>query len=106
MFYCTSFMMDNVYYLREEDVIVIAELDGNTLYLQDMFSSSEINLDDIINLLTKKEVERVVLGFTPNDSDSYCVNLLGEDNTTLFVMKNIDNLFINNKLMFPVLSHA
>lgn len=106
MFYCTSFMMDNVYYLREKDVIVIAELDGDTLYLQDIFSSSEANIDDIIKSLTNKEVKKVVLGFTPNDSGSYCVNLLKEEGTTLFVMKDKEDLFKNNKLVFPILSHA
>ncbi len=106
MFYCTSFMMDNVYYLREKDVIVIAELDGDTLYLQDIFSSSEANIDDIIKSLTNKEVKKVVLGFTPNDSGSYCVNLLKEEGTTLFVMKDKEDLFQNNKLIFPMLSHA
>lgn len=106
MFYCTSFMMDNVYYLREKDVIVIAELDGDTLYLQDIFSSSEANIDDIIKSLTNKEVKKVVLGFTHNDSGSYCVNLLKEEGTTLFVMKDKEDLFKNTKLMFPILSHA
>lgn len=106
MFYCTSFMSQNVYYLREEDIIVIAELQGDTLYLQDVFSSSEVDLDNIIKELTNKEVKKVVLGFTPKDTDSYSVDLLKEDNTTLFVMKNEENLFKDNKLMFPVLSHA
>lgn len=106
MFYCTSFMMDNVYYLRAQDVIVIAELRGDKLYLQDIFSSSEVDLEDIIKSLINKEVKKVVLGFTPNDSDSYSVNLLEEDDTTLFVMKNREDLFKNNKLIFPTLSHA
>lgn len=106
MFYCTSFMSNNVYYLREEDVIAIAEFQGDTLHLQDIFSSSEVNLDDIIKALTNKEVKKVVLGFAPKDTDSYCVDLLKENNTTLFVMKDKEDLFKINKLMFPILSHA
>ncbi|MFT8314274.1 MAG: GNAT family N-acetyltransferase [Clostridium sp.] len=106
MFYCTSFMRDKVYYLREQDVIVIAEFKGDTLYLQDIFSLSEVDLDNIIKSLTNKEIKTVVLGFTPNDVDGYYVNLLQEDNTTLFVMKDKSDLFQDNKLMFPILSHA
>ncbi len=34
------------------------------------------------------------------------VNLLHEDDTTLFVMKDKADLFQKNKIMFPVLSHA
>lgn len=86
--------------------IVIAEVEGDTLYLQDIFSSSEVQLDNIIKLLTNKEIKTVVLGFTPNYVDSYNVNLLEEKNTTLFVMKDKAELFQSNKLMFPVLSHA
>lgn len=106
MFYCTSFMSDKVYYLREHDVIVIAEFQGDTLYLQDIFSSLEVDLDNIIKTLTNKEVKTVVLGFTPNNVENYYVNLLQDDDTTLFVMNDKVDLFQNNKLMFPILSHA
>lgn len=106
MFYCTSFMRDNVYYLRGQDVIVIAKIEGNTLYLQDIFSPSEVDVDNIIKALTNKEITTVVLGFTPDDTSCYCENLLQEDDTTLFVMKDKEDLFQNNKLMFPILSHA
>lgn len=106
MLYCTSFMSDKVYYLKEQDAIVIAEFQGDILYLQDIFSLSEVDLDNIIKTLTNKEVKKVVLGFIPNDVDSYDVNLLKEDETTLFVMKDKAGLFQDNKLMFPVLSHA
>lgn len=106
MFYCTSFMSDNVYYLREQDMIIIAEYNGDTLYLQDIFSKAKTDLDGVIKSLANKEVKKVVLGFTPNDVEGYCVNLLQEENTTLFVMKDKADLFQDNILMFPVLSHA
>ena len=106
MFYCTSFMRENVYYLRGQDVIIIAKLEGDTLYLQDIFSPSVVDVDNIIKALTNKEVKTVIFGFTPNEVGSCCVNLLKEDNTTLYIMKDKEDLFQNNKLMFPVLSHA
>lgn len=106
MFYCTSFMRNNVYYLRGQDAIVIAEFEGDTLYLQDIFSVSKFDLDNVIKSLTNKEVKKVVLGFTPNDVDGYHAKLLQEKDTTLFVMKDKAALFQDNKLMFPVLSHT
>jgi len=106
MFYCTSFMRDKVYYLKEQDAIVIAEFQGDTLYLQDIFTSSEVDLDNVIMSLINKEVKKVVFGFTPNDTEGYYVKLLKEEDTTLFVTKDDATLFQNNKLMFPVLSHA
>jgi len=106
MFYCTYFMRNNVYYLRDRDAIAIAQFQGDVLYLQDVLSASEVDLDNIIRLLVNKEVNKVVLGFTPNKAEGYNVNLLKEEDTTLFVMKDKAALFENNKLMFPVLSHA
>jgi GNAT superfamily N-acetyltransferase len=106
MFYCTSFMSNNVYYLREQDVVVIAEIEGHTLYLKEIFSASEIDLDNIIRELSNKEVRTVVFGFTPKETRNYCVNLLNEEDTTLFTLNGKEDLFENNKLMFPLLSHA
>jgi len=106
MFYCTSFMSGNVYYIREQDAVVIAEFNDDTLYLQEVFSSTEVDLDKIIKTLTNKEVKKVCLGFTPNDEESYVINLLQEEDTTLFVIRDKMDFLQNNKIMFPVLSHA
>ena len=70
-----------------------------------------MSLGNIIKAFTNKEVNTVVFGFlkarfTPNDINNYYVNLLKEDDTILFVMKDKSDLFQNNKLMFPILSHA
>lgn len=106
MFYCTTYIRNKVYYLKEQDVIAIAEYNGDTLYLYDIFSMAKIDLDDVIKSLTNKNVKKVVLGFTPYDINGYHETLLQEEDTTLFVMKDKADLFKNNKLMFPVLSHA
>ena len=106
MFYCLSFMSNNIYYLKEQDAIVIAEFKKDTLYLHDIFSRSEVNLDIIVKSLTNKEIKTVILGFTPNNIENYNVNLLYDEDTTLFVIEDNEEMFKNNKLMFPVLSHA
>lgn len=106
MFYCISYMSGNVYYIRELDAVAIASFEGDTLYLYDIFSASETDLDNIIMALSNKEIKTAVLGFTPGDTNGFHVDLLHEDGTTLFVMKDKADLFQNNKLMFPILSHT
>jgi predicted GNAT family N-acyltransferase len=106
MFYCISFMKDMVYYLKDQDCIAIAEIKQDTLYLQDIFSSSELDLDEVIKSLTNKDVKKVVLGFAPNNIDGYCINLLNEEDSTLFMIGDKQQMFETHKLMFPVLSHA
>lgn len=106
MFYCTSFMSHNVFYLRELDTIVVAEFNEDTLYLQDIFSTVKVELDIVIRSLSKRDIKKVILGFTPENIDGYHVNLIKEDDTTLLVLHDKSDLFNDNKLSFPVLSHA
>lgn len=106
MFYCTSFMDEDVYYIQDLDTIVIADYDEDVLYLNDVFSKTDTSIDDIISAMVIKEIKQVVLGFTPNDTTLFDVTLLKEEDTTLFVKNDHKEFFKNNKVMFPVLSHA
>ncbi|GMQ57221.1 GNAT family N-acetyltransferase [Vallitalea sediminicola] len=106
MFYCTSFMKENVYYIETLDTIVIAEFDGDILYLNDVFSIRNVLLDDIIEAMGKKELKKIVFSFTPIDKTLYDVSLLREEDTTLFVMGDKVDFFRDEQLMFPLLSHA
>ncbi len=106
MFYCTSFMKDNIYYLEDYDTVAICDFDEDILYVQDVFAKKEVNLDNIINIMMKYETKKVILGFTPNNSSSYEKILVNEDDTTLFIKMGKDNPFKTRDLMFPVLSHA
>jgi predicted N-acetyltransferase YhbS len=106
MFYCTSFMKENIYYIEALEIIVIAEFDNDTIYLNDVFSIRDVVLDDIIKAMGTEVVKKIVLGFTPIDTDSYDVDLLREENTTLFVMGDKVDVFRDKKWMFPLLSHA
>lgn len=106
MFYCTSFMKQNVYYIETLDTIVIAEFNEDILYLNDVFSLINVPLNDIITAMVNKEINKIAFGFTPRDTTCYDVNLLQEENTTLFVLGDKADFFRNRHLMFPVLSHA
>ncbi|WP_066498821.1 GNAT family N-acetyltransferase [Abyssisolibacter fermentans] len=102
MFYCSSFMKDNIYYIKDLDIAVVAGYDGNKLYLQDVFSEKDFNLEIVINELVNQENMTVTLGFTPLEDESYSIEILNEEDTTLFVKGNN----IIGKSMFPILSHA
>ena len=106
MFYCISFMNESVYYIEKYDTIAIADFEDDTLYLNDVFGNKHISLDSIINIIINEKTKRVVLGFTPRNISSLKIDLLKEDDTTLFIKSANDNPFKYNKLMFPILSHA
>lgn len=102
MFYVSNFMQDNVYYNENLNAYVIAEIDGDSLFIHNVFADRQIELDKIISSFGNS-IKKVTLGFVPKDKNGFEVNELCEDNTTLFV-RNF--CFENKKLMFPTLSHA
>lgn len=72
----------------------------------EIFSTQEIDLDKVSNMLMKEETKKVVLGFTPNNTACYEENLVNEEDTTLFIRAKKEAPFKTEKLMFPILSHA
>ncbi len=105
MFYCTSFLKGNVYRIKALGVIVVAMFNEGQLHLWDVFGKHEVELDQVINALASVEIKSVLLGFTPKDQTGYVVKELISDDT-LFVQQDKADLFLENKLMFPLLSHA
>ncbi|MCD2502116.1 GNAT family N-acetyltransferase [Clostridium sp. NSJ-145] len=106
MFYCNSFMKENIYYVEDYDAIVIAEKSDEIIYILEVFGTKNIDLESIINKIVNKNTKKVVLGFTPFNTVLYDEKILKEEDTTLFVMKDKDNPLEFNNIMFPVLSHA
>ena len=106
MFYCTYFMKESIYYIEDYNAVVICDFNEDVLYVQDVFTTKEVNLDKIINSIINEKTEKVILGFTPNNISSYEKTLVNEEDTTLFIKIGKDNPFKTEDLMFPVLSHA
>lgn len=103
MFYVTKFMKSNVYYSEKQDAYIIAEVEDEVLVIHNVFAKEKVNLDKIIGEFGK-EIEQVILGFTPLDNKEYSVSEVVEDDCTLFV-KGISD-FLKLQVMFPTLSHA
>lgn len=102
MFYVSNFMQENIYYNEELRAYVIAEIDGASLFIHNIFAESHVELDKIIASFGDR-IKKISLGFVPKDANGYDVKELKEDDTTLFVR---GFSFENKKLMFPTLSHA
>ncbi|WP_445383065.1 GNAT family N-acetyltransferase [Robiginitalea sp. IMCC43444] len=105
MFYCLSFMKNDVYHLPNKQAVVIASFDGDTLYLNDVFSPEAVALEEIIDSMAHRAIRKLVLGFSPKDDSGFEKCLLVPDDT-LFVFKEQAANFRQWQLRFPVLSHA
>ena len=105
MFYCNWFKKNSVFYIEELNAITIADFKGDTLYLDDVFSTKPLDINEVIQTVADEKIAQVVLGFTPLDETVFDKHLLkGTD--TLFMLKDKLDFFTNKQWMFPVLSHA
>jgi GNAT superfamily N-acetyltransferase len=106
MFYCTQFMKDCIYFSEDFFAVVIAEQKGSEMLCFDMFCDNKCKMDDLLSIVADEGVLNTVLGFTPKNQLHTIINLLQEENTTLFIHQGSENLFLENRLMFPLLSHT
>lgn len=105
MFYVTKFMQQNVYYEKNLDVYVIAEIEDETLLIHHIFSKSGANLDKVIEAFGK-DIKQINLGFTPDNVEGYELSEVIEEDTTLFLQGKGFDGFEQSRLMFPALAHA
>lgn len=105
MFYLSSFMRESVYFVKETEAYVVADVEGEKLLIHAIYSEKKVDIDTVISAFGK-EVKRAKLGFTPLDSDGFDKVLLKEEDTTLFVKGKAFDSFTDEKKMFPLLAHA
>lgn len=105
LFYVTKYMQENVYYHKELDAYVIAEIEGGSLLLHNIFSPGPVDIGQIVKSFGHG-IRQVRLGFTPVNRGGYTEEPLKEEDCTLFVKGKGFESFELDKLMFPTLAHA
>ena len=105
MFYLTKYMRNDVYYNRELDAYVVAEIEGDTVVINQVIAKSLQDLNRIAEGFGP-EVRHVVLGFTPVEVTGFTVREMDQDDRTRQVLGAWWPEFEENKLMVPLLAHA
>ena len=106
MFYSAD--MENVYYAKDMDCFIVAETEGDTLFLQSIICENQVALSDVLQRV-RGEYHKRQLGFTPALKDmDICVaeQYDGADDYRLFYLGEQLKSIENEKLYFPELSHA
>lgn len=110
MLYCNYFdifsFKEKLFYIESLDTIVVAEYKGSDLILYDILSTRDVLIDEVINTMVTDQAQNVIMHFMPIENENYEVKLLKEEGTTLFVLGKSKEVFENNKLIFPILSHT
>lgn len=105
MFSCAGFMKENVFFIDGLNAAAVAEYDGDTLTLYDVFCPPDAALDDVLRALARPGVARVTFGFAPKDDAGMTASTIDED-THLFVLRGLKNPFAEGKTRLPELSHT
>lgn len=106
MFYTAD--MENIYYAKDMDCFIIADMEENTLLLQSIICENHVTLLDVLQRV-RGEYHKCQLGFTPALKDmDICVaeQYDGADDYRLFYLGEQLKSIENEKLYFPELSHA
>lgn len=102
--YCFYQFKDNLYYLEDEDTIVILQRENEILRIYDIVSLKSINLDSIVEKVVMSKDKTIELNFVP-ELCKYNVakGIKKREDTTLFVIDK-DNLL--KEIQFPMTSHT
>lgn len=106
MFYCMSPLKDCVFYSRQHDAVVIAEQDGEHFVCYDVYCDGGRKLQDVLSSVAAAGTKTVNLGFAPMDREGFEPELVVDEEDTLFVLRGGENIFRNEKMLFPLISHT
>lgn len=106
IFYCLNGTLGSVYYLRQFEAFVVADLDDETMYLNGIYCRTPVSIDDIIASIANTIITRVVLGFTPDNNRNFECDPLDSGDSRLFILGETPTPLKSQNAMFPLLSHA
>jgi len=106
MFHCMFFVAEDIYYIEKYDAVAIVRHDGKKMICCDVFTDKSCQLGDILGVMANGETEYAYLGFTPKSLAGCTAVESQEEDNHLFVLSGKENIFKDNKVMFPLLSRA
>lgn len=104
MFYFILVFSDAIFYIEEEDTIVIFKQEGTHLHVFDMISKKRVNIETILSGIVSRDTETVHLYFTPEDDTNVQTEFIKNGEDTLFIRPLLKN--IPKHFLFPITSHA
>ncbi|AJS57886.1 GNAT family N-acetyltransferase [Paenibacillus sp. IHBB 10380] len=105
MFYFILVFNDAIYYVEEEDVIVLFKEAENQLHVFDIVSKKTIDLEVVVKHIISDATEMIHFYFVPDsDNENIQSGLITETDDTLFVRPLLKDGV--KHFLFPLTSHA
>lgn len=103
--HCNYEFKEDLYYLKDKNIIVIYRRNNNIITIYDILSEKNFDLDEIITQITKETDEKLIFEFIP-ESKKYTIACELNDKAVnaLFVMEEKETLC--NGILFPMTSHT
>ena len=96
---------DCVYYIPERNAYAILEVDGDRVLICQIFGKTEVD-EECLAKTVNADAKEVLLGFTPVQKEKYLVREHKEEDCTMFIIGEDLKCMEEEKMMFPLLSHA
>lgn len=105
--YCNCEYGEDLYYITEEDVIVIFRREEDIVKIYDILSKDKFNLDNIISKVIIKNDKKIQFSFIP-ESSNYKIEFELEDksDSALFIKVGEEKLKLEDGILFPETSHT
>lgn len=103
--YCTYMFRNSLYYLANEDIIIVMDKKDDTINLFDIISKNSFILDDILEKITSGGEKKINIDFVPElrkYSTEKKVKI--DEDDTLFIKEYGVNL--KEEVLFPTTSHT
>lgn len=101
---------DAIYLLANDSVVNFYPKFGFEAFKEFQYSKPIIKSNgvilNILNIMANESAKVAYLGFTPKSKEHYIIEESQEPDTHLFVFKGKENIFKDNRVMFPMLSRA
>lgn len=105
MFYLTQFMRESVFFIKQLDCYVLADVESDTITLYDVFSAKPVSIMEVCEAFGS-EIKKARLAFTPQKTEGLETYEYKEEDTTFFVLG--DGIAQDMKTIgsFPQIVHA
>jgi predicted N-acetyltransferase YhbS len=105
MYHCVDIFNQDIYYLEQEDVIVIFQKTENQIDIFDIISKKEIKIEAILTRIANKGLTKIVFHYTPDYEGIEFESDFLKREGALFVKTNNGHLF-PVKVKHPITSEA
>lgn len=103
MFYCLYVFREDIYYLEDEETLLIFKSKKDELHIFDTISKKKVNIKKIIPKIATQDISKVIFHYTPEDITIKTIENREEDDVLFVKCKGIYHL---PKVKHPITSHA